>query len=101
MKLIARLQKHVDQNCREVIDDEHPVPVDAVGGQEGRGFDGSCKPGDEGLISRAPGRQGIDPHGHQRFAAVLAGVNPLQAAVTRVVPDADESAMASEGGGHA
>ena len=90
MKLTARLQKHGDQNCREVIDDEHPVPVDAVGGQEGRGFAASCKPGDEGLISRAPGRQRIDPHGHQPFAAVM-----------RVMRDSDESAMASTGGGHA
>jgi hypothetical protein len=101
MKFTARLQKHIDHSCREVIDDEHPVPVDTVGGQENRAFEGSSHPGDEGLLLGAPGREGADPHGHQRVAAVLAGEKPLPAAVTGVVRDADEAVMVGKGVGHA
>jgi hypothetical protein len=96
MKLTNRLQTRVEDTCRVVIDVEHPVPVEAVGGQEHRGFEGSGQPGDEGLILGAPGRQGTDPHGHQRVAAVLEGEKRLPAAVMRVVREADASAMAGE-----
>jgi hypothetical protein len=84
-----------------VLDDEHPVPVDAVGGREHRGFEGSGAPGNEGLLLGTPCSQGTDPHGHQRLATVLEGENPLPAAGTIVVRAADESAMTGEGVGHA
>jgi hypothetical protein len=80
--------------------DGPPVTVEAVGSREHRGFEGSCGPGDEGLILGAPCRRGTDPHGHTRFAIVLACEKPLPDAVTRVVRDADASAMAGEGVGH-
>jgi hypothetical protein len=80
--------------------DRHPVTVVAVDGQEHQGFRVSCAPGDEGLILGAPYRHGTDPHGHQPFAAVLAGEKPLLESVTTVVRAADESAMAGEGVGH-
>jgi hypothetical protein len=98
MELIERLRKPVEDNGREAIDGAHPQSV--VGGQKHRGFDVSCEPGDEGLMLGAPGRQGADPHGHQRIAAVLAGEKPFPAAVTRAVRDADASAMAGAGAGH-
>jgi hypothetical protein len=101
MERTGQRQKRVEDTHREVLDDDYPATVDAVGGQEGLGFDDSCKPGDEGLISRAPCHQRTDPHGHQRFAAVLEGEKPFPEAGTIVVHDADESAMAGEGGGHA
>jgi hypothetical protein len=100
MERIARLHQPVEDHGQAVIADGHPLTVDAIGGAEHLLFEVSCEPGNEGLIIGAPWRQGTDPHGHQRFAAVLAGVNPLQAAVTRVVHDAYESAMAGEGVGH-
>jgi hypothetical protein len=100
MKLTNRLQTRVEDTCRVVIGVEHPVPVEAVGGQEPLIFEGSCQPGDEGLLLGALGRQGADPHGQQRLAAVLAAEKPLPAAGTRVVREADASAMASVGVGH-
>jgi hypothetical protein len=100
MKSTAHFQKLVEDTCQEVLDDEHPVPVDAVGGQEHRGFEGSGHPGHEGLLLGTPCSQGTDPHGHQRPTAVLACEKPF-AAVMRVVRDADASVMAGEGVGHA
>jgi hypothetical protein len=91
----------VECTCRAIIDSDHPLSVEAAGGQEHLVFEVDCQPGDEGLSIGAPGRPWTDPHGHTRVAAVLEGEKPLQAAVTRVVRDADESAMASTGGGHA
>jgi hypothetical protein len=100
MKFTARLHKHVDHRCRAVIDADYPMLIEVVGGQVHPGFEGSCEPGDEGLILRAPDRQGTDPHGHQWFAAVLEVEKPLHEAAMRVVREADESAMAGEGGPH-
>jgi hypothetical protein len=100
MKFTARLHKHVEHTCRAVIDDEHPGTVEAVGGQKHPGFEVACEPGDEGLLLGAPGRQGADPHGHRRLAAVLAGEKPLYEAAMRVVRETDASAMAGEGAGH-
>jgi hypothetical protein len=100
MKFTARLQKHIDHSCREVIDDEHPGTVEAVGGRANRGFDVSCEPGDEGLLLGAPGRQGTDPHGHTRVAAISEGEKRLPDAGTRVVREANASAMAGEGVPH-
>jgi hypothetical protein len=101
MMFAAQFQKHLEDTCQEVLDDEHPVPVETVGGQEPLVFEGSSQPGDEGLLLGTPRRQGSDPHGHTRFAAVLAGKKPLPAAGTIVVRAADASAMAGEGVGHA
>ena len=101
MKYTNRLQTRVEDTCRAVIDDEHPVPVAAVGGQEHLALDVSCEPGDDGLIFGAPGREGTDPHGHTHVAAVLACEQSLPATVTIVVRAADESAMTCEGVGHA
>jgi hypothetical protein len=83
--------------CREVLDTEHPLAVETVGGQEHLVFEVPCAPGDAGLILGAPGRPWPDPHGHQRVAAVLAAEQPLPEAGTRVGFEADESAMAGEG----
>jgi hypothetical protein len=102
MKLTSQFQKLlVEDTCQEVLDVEHPVPVEAVGGQKPLVFAGSCEPGDEGLTIGAPGRQGTDPHGHQRLAPVSAGEKPLPAAVTRVVREGDKAVMVGEGVGHA
>jgi hypothetical protein len=101
MKFSAPCQKILEDICQPVLDDEHPVPADAVGSQEHRGFEGSCEPGDEGLSLGEPGRQGTDLHGHQRLTAVLAGEQPLPAAGTIVLRAADASAMTGEGVGHA
>jgi hypothetical protein len=100
MQLTARLQKFVEDNCWAVIDDEHPVPAEAVAGQGSRGFEGSGEPRDEGMSLGAPGRQGTDPHRTKRFAAVLEGEKPPKDAATRVVRDADASAIAGEGVPH-
>jgi hypothetical protein len=100
MKLTKRLQTRVEDPCQAVIDDEHPVSVEAVGDQKPRVFKGSCQPGDEGLMLGAPGRQGTDSHGHQRLTPILACEKPLPAAGTRVVRAADESARAGAGAGH-
>jgi hypothetical protein len=101
MKLTSQFHKLLEDTCQEVLDDEHPVSVEAVGGQENRAFEGSSQPGDEGLSIGGPGRQGTDLRGHQRLAAVLAGEKPLPAAVTTVVREADESAITGEEVGHA
>jgi hypothetical protein len=101
MKLIDRLTRVVECNGWEVIDKDHPVPVEVVGSQETLVFEVDCQPGDEGLILGGPCRQGTEPSGHKPFAAVLEGEQPHQEAVTRVGLAADESAMASMGGGHA
>jgi hypothetical protein len=101
MKFTAQFQKHLEDTCQAGLDDEHPVPADAVGGQENRGFEGSGKLGDEGLSIGGICRQGTAPHGHTRSVAVLACEKPLPAAGTTVVRAADESAMTGEGVGHA
>jgi hypothetical protein len=101
MERLERLRTRAEGNGRAVIGGAKPPSVDAVGGQKPLVFEGSCEPGDEGLILGAPGRQGTDPHGHRRLAAVLAGQKPLPAAGTRGVRDADASATAGEGAGHA
>jgi hypothetical protein len=100
MDLSARLPKLVEDTCRAVIDDGHDLTVEAIHDPEKRVLAVSSQPGDEGLLLGAPGRPGADPHGHTRVAAVLAGEKPPPAAVTRVVRDADASAMAGEGVPH-
>jgi hypothetical protein len=100
MERIEHLRKLVEGNGRAVIDGAKPQSVDAVGGQKPLVFEVSYERGDEDLILGAPGRQGAYPHGHQHFAAVLAAEKPLQAAGTRVVRAADESARAGAGAGH-
>jgi hypothetical protein len=94
MELIECFSKLDEGNGRAVVVDDHPLSLEAIGGQETLGFEVSCEPG-------VPGRLGIDPHRHTRVAAVLTGEKPLPAAVTRVVREADEPAMAGEGVGHA
>ena len=101
MELIARLQTPVEDHGQAVIADGDPLTVDAIGGAEPLLCEVSCAPGNEGLHRGTPGRQGNDPHGHRCVAAVLAGERPFPAAVTRVVHEADASAMAGEGVGHA
>jgi hypothetical protein len=101
MELIERLRKPMEDNGREAIDGAHPLSVEAVGSQEPLIFEVCCEPGDESLILGAPCQQWIAPHGYQRVAAVLTGEKPLPEAVTRVVRDADASAITGEGVGHA
>jgi len=101
MERMARLHTPVEDHGRAVIDDGHPFTVDASHGAEKRVRAVSCEPGDEGLLLGAPGRQGADPDGHRRVAAVLAGEKRLPAAITRAVRAADASAVAGEGVGHA
>jgi hypothetical protein len=101
MELSEQLTQLVECTCREVINDAHPVPVEALGGQENLVSEVSCEPSDEGLSIGAPGRPWTHPHGHTCVAAVLEFEKPLQEPVTPVVLAADESAMASTGGGHA
>jgi hypothetical protein len=100
MDLSARLPKLAEDNCRAVIDGGHDLTVEAIHGPERRGLAVSSQPRDEGLLLGAPGRQGADPHGHQRLAAVLEIEKPFPAAVTRGMRRADESAMAGEGVPH-
>jgi hypothetical protein len=100
MGTMERLQAVVAFHCRQVMDEDHPLHVEAVGGQENLVFEIHCAPADAGLIIGAPCRPWTNPHGNQCFAAVLEVETPLQAAVTRVVLDASESAMAGEGVGH-
>jgi hypothetical protein len=90
----------VECTCRAIIDRGHPLSVEAAGGEEHLVFEVDGEPDDEGLILAWPCHQGTAPHGHTRLTAVLACEKPF-AAVMRVVRDADESAMAGEGGGHA
>jgi predicted RNA-binding protein YlqC (UPF0109 family) len=46
----------VECNCREVIDPDHEVTVESVGGAENLLFEISCLPDDVGLIIGANGR---------------------------------------------
>jgi hypothetical protein len=101
MVRIARLHQLVEDHGQAVIADGQPLTVDVIGGAEHLLFEVSSQPGHEGLMLGAPGRQGIDPHGHTRVAAVLAGEPRLPIAVMRVVHEADEAVMAGEGVGHA
>ena len=96
MDLSARLPTLVEDTCRSVIDGGHDLTVEAIHGPERRVLAVSSHPVDEGLIIRAPGRQGADPHGHQRVVAVLAGEKPLHAAGTRVVHEVNGSVIADE-----
>jgi hypothetical protein len=96
MHLSARLPKLVKDHGRAIIDGGHDLTVEAIHGPERRVLAVSSHPGDEGLILGAPGRQGTDPHGHQRVVAVLAGEKPLHAAGTRVVHEVNGSVMADE-----
>jgi hypothetical protein len=100
MERLERLTRVVECHCREVINEAHPLPVEAVGGQEHLVCEGDCQPDHEGLIIGAPYRQGSDSHGHARMAAVLDCEKPLQVAITRVVLTADEGAMVGEGVPH-
>jgi hypothetical protein len=100
MDLSARLPKLVEDHCRAVIDDGHDLTVEAIHAPEKHLLEVSSHLCDEGLLLGAPGRPGADPHGHQCVAAVLAAEKPLPAAGTRVVREADESAMAGEGVPH-
>jgi hypothetical protein len=100
MKFTARLHKHVEHSCRAVIDDDYPVLIEVVGGQEHPGFEGSCQPSDEGLLLGAPGRQGADPHGRQRLGAVLEVEKPFPKAVTRGMRQANASAIAGKAAPH-
>jgi uncharacterized protein len=54
-ELIQRLKKVVEFNCQEVIDPDHTVSVECVGGAENLLFEISCAQEDVGLII---GRQG-------------------------------------------
>jgi hypothetical protein len=101
MERMARLHQLVEDHGQAVIADRHPLTVHAIGGAEHLLFEVSSQPGHEGLMLGAPGRQGTDPHGHQRLATVLEGEKPFPEAGTIVVHEAHESAMAGEGGGHA
>jgi hypothetical protein len=100
MERMARLHQPVEDHGQAVIADGHPSTVEALHGAEKRLLAVSSHPGNEGLLLGTPGRQGTDPHGHQRLAAVLAGEKPCPEAVTRVVCEVDASAMAGEGVGH-
>jgi hypothetical protein len=100
MKRTSQFQKLLEDTCQDVLDDDHPVPAEAVGGQKPLVFEGSSQAGAEGPLLGAPGRPGADPHDHQRVAAGLACEKRLPAAGTRVVREADESTMAGEGVGH-
>jgi hypothetical protein len=100
MERIARLHKPVEDHGQAVIDDGHPFTVDASHGAEKRVRAVSSLPGDEGLLLGAPGRQGTDPHGRQRLAAILEVETPLHEAAMRVMREADEAVMVGEGVGH-
>ena len=54
-ELIYRLRGVVEFNCREVIDPDHSLHVDCVGGAENLLFEITCSQEDVGLII---GRQG-------------------------------------------
>ena len=100
MEPTARRHTRGEDHRQAVINDGHPLTVDAIGGAEHRLCEGSCQPGDEGLLLGAPGREGTDPHGTMRVAAVSEGEKRLLDAGTRVVREADESAMAGKGAPH-
>ena len=101
MERIARLHQPDEDNGQAVIADGQPLTVEALHGAEKRLPVISSQPGHEGLLLGTPGRQGTDLHGHQRLTAVSVSETPLPAAGTIVVRDADASAMAGEGVGHA
>ena len=101
MGTIARLKEVVECHGQQVIDDDHPRSVHAVGGQEHRVVAGPGRPADVRLRLGAPCRQRREPHGHTRVAAVVACEKPSQTAGTRGVLAADASALAGEGMGHA
>jgi hypothetical protein len=100
MGTMERLQAVVAFHCRQVMDEDHPLHVEAVGGQEHVVFDVHGAPEDVGLSIGAPCRHGTDPHGTPQVAAVLEFKKPLPAAVTGVVLAADESTRAGEGVQH-
>ena len=97
---IEHLTRVMECHCREVIDHDHPLSVEAVGGQDHLDFEVDGEPSDEGLITGAPGRPWTDPDGHTSVATGLKGEKPLQEAVTRRVLAADGSAMAGVGVPH-
>jgi hypothetical protein len=100
MELSEQLKQLVECTYREGINDAHPVPVEALGGQVNLVFEVSYELSEEGLSIGAPGRPWTDLHGNTRVAAVLEFEKPLQAAVTPMVLAADESAMVGEGVPH-
>jgi hypothetical protein len=101
MELIARLHQPDEDHGQAVIADGHPLTVEAIHSTEKRLLMVPSHPGHEGLLLGTPCSQGTDPHGHRRFATVLAGEKPLPAAVMKMVRAADASAMTGEGVGHA
>ena len=54
--LIARLKHVVEFNCGEVIDPDHTVTVECIGGAENLLFEISCIQADVGLIIGRNGR---------------------------------------------
>jgi hypothetical protein len=98
--LIDRRQHLVETTCLAMIDDGHQRDVSTVVAKEHVVIEVYRQAGDEGLIISAPCRPWTDPHGHQRFAAVMAWEQPRQEAVTKIVLEADGSAMAREEVGH-
>ena len=101
MEHTLRRHKRGEDHRQAVINDGHPLTVDAIGGAEHLLCEVSSQPGDEGLLLGAPCREGTDPHVHTRLAAVLECEKRLPAAIMRVVPEADASVMAGEGADHA
>jgi predicted RNA-binding protein YlqC (UPF0109 family) len=53
---IERLRCLVEANCRAIVDDEHPIHVEAIGGAENLLFEVQCDPGDVGLLIGRNGR---------------------------------------------
>lgn len=49
-QLIERLRTLVETNCREILDEDHLLCVDAVGGSENVVFEVHCDKADIGLI---------------------------------------------------
>jgi hypothetical protein len=66
-QLIDRLKRLVEFNCREVIDPDHEVTVESVGGAENRLCRKFCLGGHEGAVAlvsggiRQPGSRTIRP----------------------------------------
>lgn len=54
--LIARLTRVVEFNCQEVIDENHSVTVECIGGAENLLFEISCDQSDVGLVIGRNGR---------------------------------------------
>ena len=101
MDLTERVRQWVQSTCQQVIDDDHPLQVDTVGGQEHRVFEGHCLPEDIGLRIGAPCSHGTDRHGTTHVATVFGLEKPHPEAVTGVGLAAAMSATAGEGGEHA